>query len=93
VCRQPDCHPVAPHHAPQQREARRLASQPPGERLAHRAHRQSSRISTSATLDAASVRAALRAAAHLYLDLRDDAPPTAPAPGMPSALLALLDPP
>jgi hypothetical protein len=46
---------------------------------------------TVAAHDAASVRAALRAAARLYLDLREDAPPPNPAPGMPSALLALID--
>lgn len=52
----------------------------PGQRMA----------GTVATHDTASVRAALLAAARLYVDLREDAPPPSPAPSMPSALYALV---
>ncbi|WP_440959240.1 nucleotidyltransferase domain-containing protein [Oceanicaulis sp. LC35] len=46
---------------------------------------------TLASADRDAVRDALRAAIAAYLDLRSDAPPAKPAPGMPDALLAYLD--
>ncbi|EAP91617.1 putative plasmid-related protein [Oceanicaulis sp. HTCC2633] len=46
---------------------------------------------TLAEADPDAVRNALKAAVTAYLDLRSDAPPAHPAPGMPDALLGFLD--
>lgn len=57
---------------------------------AQRQDRDGRLAATIAGQDAGSVRAAITAAADLYLDLRNDAPPEQPARDMPSALFDLL---